>query len=54
VRSRDGPGAGRHTGESAGGDERHLAYAGPNLAELERIASEIEPVIRQGPGMASA
>ena len=31
-----------------------IKVAGPNLAELERIASEIEPVIRQVPGTASA
>jgi Cu(I)/Ag(I) efflux system membrane protein CusA/SilA len=31
-----------------------IKIAGPNLAELERIASEIEPVIRQVPGTASA
>jgi Cu(I)/Ag(I) efflux system membrane protein CusA/SilA len=31
-----------------------IKVAGPNLAELERIASEIEPVVRQVPGTASA
>ena len=31
-----------------------IKVAGPNLAELERIASEIEPVIRQVPDTASA
>ena len=31
-----------------------IKVAGPNLAELERVASEIEPVIRQVPGTASA
>ena len=31
-----------------------IKVAGPNLAELERIASEIEPVIRQVPNTASA
>jgi Cu(I)/Ag(I) efflux system membrane protein CusA/SilA len=31
-----------------------IKVAGPNLAELERIAAEIEPVIRQVPGTASA
>ena len=31
-----------------------IKVAGPNLAELERIAAEVEPVIRQVPGTASA
>jgi len=31
-----------------------IKVAGPDLAELERIASEIEPVMRQVPGTASA
>jgi len=31
-----------------------IKVAGPNLAELERIAAEIEPVVRQVPGTASA
>ena len=31
-----------------------IKVAGPDLAELERIASEIEPVVRQVPGTASA
>ncbi|HWX18364.1 MAG TPA: efflux RND transporter permease subunit [Candidatus Binatia bacterium] len=31
-----------------------IKVAGPNLAELERIASEIEPVVRRVPGTASA
>ncbi|MGO8928764.1 MAG: efflux RND transporter permease subunit [Limisphaerales bacterium] len=31
-----------------------IKVAGPKLAELERIASEIEPVVRQVPGTASA
>jgi Cu(I)/Ag(I) efflux system membrane protein CusA/SilA len=31
-----------------------IKVAGPNLAELERVASEIEPVIRQVSGTASA
>ena len=31
-----------------------IKVAGPNLAELERIASEIEPVVRQVPGTASS
>jgi Cu(I)/Ag(I) efflux system membrane protein CusA/SilA len=31
-----------------------IKVAGPDLAELERMASEIEPVVRQVPGTASA